>query len=975
MATEWRLAARMLALRTRRARRRAFATMAECLTPRFMGLAAVTLTLGAMTAQTHQRAVRAQEFGGPVWNQPASNLPRPLPASGMQSRLRRLPGVEEEIPVAASASEPLMTGPVTPRVPETAHYPTPAQQPSFAPPPDPAYAPFADSTQSTPGGMSDRGSPSWIVAAPAEGRLNAAQPNPAAANAGQPNTYAPSPRSGGAGGPPANGRSGAPVAPNAAGPAASQDLSAFEMPADFVPWWQEHVVQPLRESPQTIPVQINTLVVDTLRHSARVRALSDNAVIAETAITRAAAAFDSTTFMETKFVRGSNPTGNTLEAGFNVPRLREEDWFFRGGVRRRNEYGGKVELAQQIGIRDSNSQFFFPDNQGNARLVLSYNQPLLNGAGQCYNTSLVVLANLDTRVAFDKTAADLQDQLLTVIESHWDLYTQRARLMQRRGHVRRAEVVLAYLEKRAEVDALASQIASARAAVASRRTSIIRAEAEIRNAEARLRALVNSPELLNDRLAELIPIQTPSSAPLSVEPQSAFLTALENRSEIDAATQEIEAARVRLNVAKNELLPVLDLYLESYVAGLRDNYNIGRSLVDQFSVGEPGYSAGLKFEMPFERRAAKANQERRLAELRQLTSKFQATVETLHAEVDVAVREVETTHRELRSIYTQMLAAKTDMDYLQGRWERLPGDDRAASFLLEDLLASQERLSFAESAFVDAQVAYSLSLTRLNRSTGMLLKHEKVQLVRGHDGSASTLSFEPMDAARPSSSGNLPAPTRGPMAPQNAPGASPRIAPPANRVGPTAKQPTRPHISGANTANSSANSWASNPANHAASNPANQSGSPWNNRLANTPPVAPRGAMASPFAGTASGYAPTTGGHSPAPVGYVPPSATQNATQGASGYGGYTPNATPAGYSPPRYSPSNPQRQGAVGGPNNAYPASAYPTTSYRGPSAEPVATSSGEAASPFPSTAPAMTQTEAIPYTASQPAITTNNR
>jgi hypothetical protein len=301
---------------------------------------------------------------------------------------------------------------------------------------------------------------------------------------------------------------------------------------------------------------------------------------------------------------------------------------------------------------------------------------------------------------------------------------------------------------------------------------------------------------------------------------------------------------VRLNVAKNELLPVLDLYLESYVAGLRDNYNIGRSLVDQFSVGEPSYSAGLKFEMPFERRAAKANQERRLAELRQLTSKFQATVETLHAEVDVAVREVETTHRELRSLYTQMLAAKTDMDYLQGRWERLPGDDRAASFLLEDLLASQDRLSFAESAFVDAQVAYALSLTRLNRSTGMMLKHEKVQLVRGHDGSASTLSFQPLETPAPSSGGNLPAPTPGPNVPPNAP----PNAPPMNRVGPTAKQPLRPAAS-------------ANPM-------ANQTASPWNNRLANSqpavppayPPAAPRGAAVMPNAGAraASAYPATT---------------------------------------------------------------------------------------------------------------------
>jgi len=400
-------------------------------------------------------------------------------------------------------------------------------------------------------------------------------------------------------------------------------------------------------------------------------------------------------------------------------------------------------------------------------------------------------------------------------------------------------------------------------------------------------------------MAELIPIQPPSIAPLPVEAESAFLTALENRAEIDAATQEIEAARVRLNVAKNELLPVLDLYLESYVSGLRDNFNVGRSLVDQFSVGEPSYAGGLRFEMPYERRAAKANQERRLAELRQLTSKFQATVETLHAEVDVAVREVDTTHRELRSLYTQMLAAKTDMDYLQGRWERLPGDDRAASFLLEDLLASQERLSFAESAFVDAQVAYALSLNRLNRSTGMLLKHEKVQLVRGHDGSASTLSFEPLEAAGPSNRGSLPAPGPGSNAPPPPPGTQPRIAPPANRIGPTAKQPQRNAVPPRTSAS--------------------VGGSPWNNRLANSPPVTPGsyGSAQHNPGQTTAGYGASDGRSGrPVPAGYVPPSAYAAPT-------GYAPQS---GYAPP----GSPATRGIGGG--GAYPASAYPQTSQRGP-------------------------------------------
>ena len=195
-------------------------------------------------------------------------------------------------------------------------------------------------------------------------------------------------------------------------------------------------------------------------------------------------------------MRTSVPTGSVLDAGAGVPRLREEDWFVSGGLRRKNQLGGRFEVAQQLGTRDSNSQFFFPGNQGNARLTLSYNQPILNGAGRAYNNSLVVLADLDTRIASHRTATELQDHLLEVTEAMWELYHQRSILLQKRRHLERAHVILIRLEKRSSVDSLASQIARARAAVAMRRSELIRAAAAIRNAEARIRALVNSPTML-----------------------------------------------------------------------------------------------------------------------------------------------------------------------------------------------------------------------------------------------------------------------------------------------------------------------------------------------------------------------------------------------------------------------------------------------------------------------------------------------
>ncbi len=517
---------------------------------------------------------------------------------------------------------------------------------------------------------------------------------------------------------------------------------AVDIPPTYVPWWQQPALKPLRDAPSTLSVDVDSLIIDALRYSAQVRAISDNAVIAQTAITRAAAEFDVSTFVESKFVRTSVPTGSVLDAGAGVPRLREEDWFVSGGLRRKNQLGGRFEVAQQLGTRDSNSQFFFPGNQGNARLTLSYNQPILNGAGRAYNNSLVVLADLDTRIASHRTATELQDHLLEVTEAMWELYHQRSILLQKRRHLERAHVILIRLEKRSSVDSLASQIARARAAVAMRRSELIRAAAAIRNAEARIRALVNSPTMLTQRSNELIPNQVPTANFVATNLDDAVLTALEHRPEINAAMEEIEAARVRRNVAQNELMPVLDLVLETYVSGLQDRYDVAQSWGDQFYKGEPSYTAGLLFEVPLHRRAARANLERRQLELRQLSSRLQAAIELLHAEVEVAVREVDTSYREMQAKYISMKAAETDVNYLQRRWEELPGDDRAASFLLEDLLDSQDRFAFEEMGFARAQVDYTVSLTRLNRATGTLLKQERVEILPAHVEGLPAIEFE-----------------------------------------------------------------------------------------------------------------------------------------------------------------------------------------------------------------------------------------
>ena len=170
----------------------------------------------------------------------------------------------------------------------------------------------------------------------------------------------------------------------------------------------------------------------------------------------------------------------------------------------------------------------------------------------------------------------------------------------------------------------------------------------------------------------------------------------------------------------------MNLVLESYVAGLRGNSEIDQAWLDQYREGEPSYSIGLQYERPFGNRLANARMQRRHHELQQLQAELQATLEAVRLEVEVAVRELQTTYGEMEANYRAMEAATVEVDYIADRWQLLPDADRSASVLLEHLLQAQERLNAAESAYLHAQLNYSLSQMAYRRATGRLLQAEEI---------------------------------------------------------------------------------------------------------------------------------------------------------------------------------------------------------------------------------------------------------
>ena len=496
------------------------------------------------------------------------------------------------------------------------------------------------------------------------------------------------------------------------------------MALNYRGWWEEQVASPVGIGKGHLEVSVDGLIHNALRFSPHIQVAATAPHILRTSVFEESASFDWNSFVESQYVNQNDPIGNTLTTGNDDDRFRQQEWFARGGLSRRTLNGGDLEVVQRLGHLDNNSRFLDPRNQGSSRLELNFRQPILNGRGQAVNQSLIVLADIDFRSASDDFMSELQLHLVSVTESYWELVRARAVYLQRVRLLESAEKILRYLEGRSKVDSLQRQVLRARAAVAQRKSEIARSLTSIKNAQSRLRLLVNSPDISNAGSMEFTPLDIPQlqHGPLSIELADVMSTALMHRPDISRSIRDLHAASVRLGVARNDILPKLDMIVGTYVAGLDGDSDVFNSWVRQFREGSPGFNVGFEYEFPIGNRAAQARQQRREWESTRSLHLFRQTVETALTEVEVAAREVETTYQEMVGRFHSMAAAERETSYLADRWQTLPELNDSVTLLLEDLLDSQERLADEESAFVSAQVQYSISIVRLKQTMGTLFR-------------------------------------------------------------------------------------------------------------------------------------------------------------------------------------------------------------------------------------------------------------
>ncbi len=549
------------------------------------------------------------------------------------------------------------------------------------------------------------------------------------------------------------------VAPNSVAPDSVASHAAMAA-TPVNRWWEPQIAAPLLDSPQWVSFDLHTIMMDALAHNPRIAAVTYQTCVAMEQIVQQDAVFDPQLLLSSKLGSTNDPVGNTLTTG-GPSRLVEDSWTHRGGMVKTNRDGTKVDLSQQLGYQDSNSLFFVPNDQGNARLSLSVTKPLRNGAGQLYNERLIVQARIDAKLTNQQMREEVQERLASTMTTYWQLYQARCQLIQLRALLERGIELQNTVIARRDFDVGDLEISKVRTRIVRRQDQLIKKELELRNLQTQLVALVASESLKNEESPlEMIPIGAPVVVDMNFDLKDAVVEALNHRMDVRSAALDMESASLELAVSRNELLPQLNAIAGGYLAGLNGDSAMLRSFGDQFSLARPGVNAGVEYEIPYGRRAAKARNRAAHQQFLQMTERYREAVIQTRAEVEIASRNLQTALAALKvkqQVYEEAVRQET---LIRQRWEMLGPEGRNGALVLEDLLDQQENRSIAEQDLVAGEVAYLVAMVDLQQAMGTLLISEGISsdVARDQKQGSSSVQWQsqPLRDLPPQSVGPIP---------------------------------------------------------------------------------------------------------------------------------------------------------------------------------------------------------------------------
>jgi outer membrane protein TolC len=401
--------------------------------------------------------------------------------------------------------------------------------------------------------------------------------------------------------------------------------------------------------------------------------------------------------------------------------------------------GGLLSAALDSFSQDTNRSFLTINPLYGSTLSFGLTQPLLRKFGFTVTRQQILVARNNFAISESEFRANLMDFITTVEEAYWTLVYNLQNLKVRQESLRLARDLLSKNQHELDAGMIPPiDLLSARAEVASREADILDAEALVKNSQDTLRTLIRFPAEKGAPALVIVPTDEPDTASAPIDLETAIDAALANRPDLEASRVDSRTRDLNLNVARNGLLPNLNLKASYWSPGIsgtqiiyQDNDPLTGIIVDTIPGGRSAafrdatsfkyknWSIGLTLDVPFDTAFSRAQYARAKLDSERAALLLKDKEQQAILEVQIAVRAVET---DFKRVQAYKLARELAEEKLEAEVKKL-----AAGMSTNYTVLQQQRdLAAAQSGEIKALTDYSLSRARLDRAMGLTLRRKNI---------------------------------------------------------------------------------------------------------------------------------------------------------------------------------------------------------------------------------------------------------
>jgi outer membrane protein len=390
--------------------------------------------------------------------------------------------------------------------------------------------------------------------------------------------------------------------------------------------------------------------------------------------------------------------------------------------------GGRITVAFDANRSATSNVFSTWNPSFGSGLSAAFTQPLLKGLTFDATRAGILRAEIDRTVAQVEVRRETATILNEIRRAYWALVHAADAKQTALDSENLARRHLDETRRRVELGTLAAiDLLEAEAEIALRHQTTVDAEGALRMAQVGLKRLIvrnTSDPVWN---AELRPVDRPEPAAGPIDIAGAVAAAMETRTDVDMARQQIRGADLNLRLLSDDRKPGVDLVASYAVNGiggtqvLRQSDALGGAIVGAVpgsyldalgsiaNLDYPTWSVGLNVTLPLGRRAADAAYARGQVEKRQADLALEALRLQVAADVTRVAEAVRSASESIQAAGVARELAQKRVDAEQARRDA----GLATTFIV---LQAQRDLAAAATNELRARLDYQTAVADFERA-------------------------------------------------------------------------------------------------------------------------------------------------------------------------------------------------------------------------------------------------------------------